>query len=70
MNAEEAKGASMEAPPPLAKVEAVMPPSEEAIRKEQRREERRAERVARLELKREQASRYARNARNVYVPLV
>ncbi|CAB1101188.1 unnamed protein product [Ectocarpus sp. CCAP 1310/34] len=51
MNAEETKGASMEAPPPLAKVE------EATIRKQQRREERRAERVARLELKREQARR-------------
>ncbi|CAM9880215.1 unnamed protein product, partial [Ectocarpus sp. 12 AP-2014] len=52
MSAEEAK-----APPPLAKVGEVMPPSEETIRKQQRREERRAERVARLELKREQARR-------------
>ncbi|CAM9898400.1 unnamed protein product, partial [Ectocarpus sp. 4 AP-2014] len=57
MNAEEAKGALMEAPPPLAKVGEVMSPSEETIRKQQRREERRAERVARLELKREQARR-------------
>ncbi|CAM9756454.1 unnamed protein product, partial [Ectocarpus sp. 13 AM-2016] len=52
MSAEEAK-----APPPLAKVGEVMPPSEETIRKQQRREERRAERVARLELKRERARR-------------
>ncbi|CAM9387675.1 unnamed protein product [Ectocarpus sp. 6 AP-2014] len=60
MNAEETKGASMEAPPPrppLAKVEEVMPSPDEAIRKQQRREERRAERVARLELRREQARR-------------
>lgn len=60
MNAEETSGASTEARPPLAKVEAAAPPpSEEAIRKEQRREERRAERRERLELKKEQARRCA-----------
>ncbi|CAN0529137.1 unnamed protein product, partial [Ectocarpus sp. 12 AP-2014] len=57
MSAEETKGASMAAPPPLAKVGEVVPPSEETIRRQQRQEERRAERVARLELKRERARR-------------